>query len=165
MRRLLFRVLAVLGVLTVALVASGVWMWSNASKSNVGELSFANELRIPPLAEPSLSEPGRKVFDLRLEQGEAELLPGKPADTWGVNGPYLGSTLRAERGDDVRINVDNELPETTALYWHGMHLPATADGGPHQMIEPRVSESGDTLVIPERFVELGIEVGRLVHGP
>jgi 8-oxo-dGTP pyrophosphatase MutT (NUDIX family) len=36
---------------------------------------------------------------------------------------------------------------------------------PHQMIEPRVSESGDTLVIPERFVELGIEVGRLVHSP
>ena len=35
---------------------------------------------------------------------------------------------------------------------------------PHQMIEPRVSDSGDSLVIPERFVELGIEVGRLVHG-
>lgn len=36
----------------------------------------------------------------------------------------------------MRINVRNELPETTTLHWHGMHLPAAADGGPHQMIEP-----------------------------
>ncbi|MDP2712927.1 MAG: multicopper oxidase domain-containing protein, partial [Solirubrobacteraceae bacterium] len=29
------------------------------------------------------------------------------------------------------------LPEATTVHWHGMHLPATADGGPHQPIEPR----------------------------
>ena len=136
MSRLLIRALAVLGVLVLALVGAGIWMWSSAAQSNVGELSFANELRIPPLAEPSVDEPGRKVFDLRLEEGDAELLPGKQTETWGANGPYLGPTLRAERGDEVTVNVDNELPKTTTLHWHGMHLPAAADGGPHQKIEP-----------------------------
>jgi FtsP/CotA-like multicopper oxidase with cupredoxin domain len=126
----------VFGVLVLALITAGFWLWSSASQSNVGEMSFANELRIPPLAEPSVDEPGRKVFDLRLEEGETELLPGKPAETWGANGSYLGPTLRAERGDEVTVNVDNGLPETTTLHWHGMHLPAAADGGPHQMIEP-----------------------------
>jgi len=32
--------------------------------------------------------------------------------------------------------VTNDLPESTSTHWHGMHLPAEMDGGPHQMIEP-----------------------------
>jgi 8-oxo-dGTP pyrophosphatase MutT (NUDIX family) len=35
---------------------------------------------------------------------------------------------------------------------------------PHEMVEPRVSATGNTLVVPERFVELGIAVGQQVHG-
>jgi membrane-associated protein len=46
----------------------------------------------PPLAEPRLDANGRKVFDLRLQPGTSELLPGRPAETWGVNGAYLGPT-------------------------------------------------------------------------
>jgi len=76
------------------------------------------------------------VFDLDLQQGRAELLPGTTTETWGINGPHLGPTLRAERGDEVTVNVDNALPQATTIHWHGMHLPADADGGPHQMIEP-----------------------------
>ena len=48
----------------------------------------------------------------------------------------LGPTLRAERGDRVRINVTNGVDEPTTLHWHGMHLPAVVDRGPHQLIEP-----------------------------
>lgn len=32
--------------------------------------------------------------------------------------------------------MTNDLDEPTSVHWHGMHLPATMDGGPHQMIEP-----------------------------
>ena len=56
--------------------------------------------------------------------------------TWGVNGPILGPTLRVRRGDRVAVDVSNHLPETTTLHWHGMHLPAVMDGGPHQPIHP-----------------------------
>lgn len=34
------------------------------------------------------------------------------------------------------MNVHNELTEATTVHWHGMHLPARFDGGPHQLIEP-----------------------------
>lgn len=34
------------------------------------------------------------------------------------------------------MNVRNELPEATTLHWHGMRLPAAADGGPHLMVAP-----------------------------
>jgi len=135
MKRVLLRILMLLALGVFALVASACTLYSRADVNAVGELGFENELKIPPLLEPR-AEDGRKVFDLTLQQGRAELLPGKPAETWGVNGAYLGPTLRAERGDRVELRVRNDLPETTTVHWHGMHLPAVADGGPHQPIEP-----------------------------
>jgi bilirubin oxidase len=94
-----------------------------------------NPLVIPPQLEPSL-ENGEKVFNLTVQQGEAEILPGKRTQTWGYNGSYLGPTIRAHTGDRVRLNVTNNLGETTTVHWHGMELPAAMDGGPHQVIEP-----------------------------
>jgi len=51
-----------------------------------------------------------------------------------VNGPFLAPTLRARRGDQIKVSLQNDLPEATTVHWHGMHLPAAMDGGPHQMI-------------------------------
>lgn len=139
-RRLVVRLLiwalalGVVGVLGLAGLAA--WLWSRADMSNVGELAFQNELKIPPLLEPRVDGAGRKAFDLRLQQGTSELLAGKPTATWGANGAYLGPTVRATRGDRVVMNVGNGLAESTTIHWHGMHLPAAADGGPHQMIQP-----------------------------
>lgn len=94
-----------------------------------------NRLAIPPVLAPR-RENGEQVFDLTAQAGATQFFPGKPTATWGYNGSYLGPTLRAQTGDRVRINVTNHLGETTTLHWHGMHLPAAMDGGPHQTIEP-----------------------------
>jgi suppressor of ftsI len=126
----------------LALVVAAVlyYVYSRADTSNVGELAFRNELRVPPLLESQTDSQGRRVFDLEIRPGTAELIPGDPAETWGYNGAYLGPTLRAARGEQVLMRVRNALPEaTTTTHWHGMHLPGEADGGPHQEIEP-----GDT---------------------
>lgn len=32
------------------------------------------------------------------------------------------------------MKVANTLPEESTVHWHGMHLPAAMDGGPHQMV-------------------------------
>lgn len=98
-------------------------------------MNFRTPLRIPPLAEAT-RDGGRRVFDLVTQVGRSAILPQGEADTWGINGSILGPTLRARRGEEILINVRNELDEATALHWHGMHLPPEADGGPHQMIEP-----------------------------
>ncbi|WP_205745656.1 multicopper oxidase domain-containing protein [Egibacter rhizosphaerae] len=112
------------------------WLLATAPVSNVGEQEFRNELAIPELLEPRVDAHGRKVFDLEARRGQRSFLPGTTTDTEGVNGDYLGPTLRASRGDTVRINVANGLDEPTTMHWHGMHLPAAADGGPHQIIAP-----------------------------
>ncbi|GAB2634250.1 multicopper oxidase family protein [Nocardia goodfellowii] len=93
-------------------------------------------LPIPPLADSTVDADGVRRFRLTMAPGAAEILPGKHTPTWGVNGPHLGPTLRARRGEAVAIEVRNDLPEPSTLHWHGMRVPARMDGGPHQTIAP-----------------------------
>jgi len=46
----------------------------------------------------------------------------------------LGPTVRVKDGSRVRIQVKNELRESTTVHWHGLHVPAQWDGGPRQVI-------------------------------
>jgi FtsP/CotA-like multicopper oxidase with cupredoxin domain len=98
--------------------------------------TFDRQLAIPPLADSRVSADGTRVFQLTAQQGRMEFLAGKPTATWGYNGDFLGPTLRATRGEKVAIEFTNDLPEATTVHWHGMHLPAAMDGGPHQMVKP-----------------------------
>ena len=34
-----------------------------------------------------------------------------------------------------KINVKNNLSDQTTVHWHGFHIPAVMDGGPHQIID------------------------------
>jgi len=45
-----------------------------------------------------------------------------------------GPTLIMNKGDWVQINMTNNLSETTTTHWHGFHIPAIMDGGPHQTV-------------------------------
>lgn len=128
--------LAAAAVLAAALAAGTVAACSivTTPTSNLGELEFDNLLAIPPLLEPEIDDAGRSVFRLDLKAGMTEFFEDAATRTWGANGSYLGPTLRAARGDVVRVQVHNGLPEPTTLHWHGMHLPAAADGGPHSVI-------------------------------
>jgi len=95
----------------------------------------AAPLAIPPLDKGRL-ENGVRIFDLTLMRGRSKFLPGQETSTLGINGPYLGPTLHLTNGEQVRFNVKNTIGEPTTLHWHGLHLPARADGGPHQVIDP-----------------------------
>lgn len=130
--------IAGLGVAAV-LVVAGVWAWSiydGARVSTVGRVDFENELAVPPLEEGKLNAEGVRVFDLAFQPGTTEFVADKATPTWGLNGSFLSPALRAARGERIRVNVTNNLPESTTLHWHGMHLPAAMDGGPHQPIRP-----------------------------
>ncbi len=93
------------------------------------------DLPIPPLDKGRV-ESGVRIFDLALQRGNAHFLPGLSTPTLGINGPYLGPTLNLTDGEQVEIRVKNGIGEPTTIHWHGLHIPARADGGPHQMIEP-----------------------------
>jgi bilirubin oxidase len=74
-------------------------------------------------------------FDLTLAASSKALRDGAETPTYGYNGAsFWGPTLIMNKGDVVQINVHNDLPEDTTTHWHGFHIPATWDGGPHQVI-------------------------------
>ncbi|MEU7895458.1 multicopper oxidase domain-containing protein [Nonomuraea sp. NPDC049152] len=122
-----------------AIAAAGAMggMWATTATRRTGEQAgFTNKLVIPPLAPSDHDREGRRVFNLRATTGTMRFRAGAPTETWGINGPYLGPTLRARRGETVLVNVRNDLTEATTMHWHGMHVPAAMDGGPHQLIAP-----------------------------
>src|SRR5579885_1022619 len=97
---------------------------------------FNNALKIPPLLDGSKAADGARFYDLALTAGTSNFLPGLSTPTIGINGPYLGPTIRCRAGDQARLRVKNDLSEPSTLHWHGLHVPARADGGPHQVIDP-----------------------------
>jgi suppressor of ftsI len=122
-------------VVLLLLAVLGLAGCGEETVTNVGKLKFENALKIPELLEPTKDEDGTKHFTLTMQSGQTEILSGKMTDTWGINGSYLGPTIKVSRGDKVAVDVENHLNETSTLHWHGMMLPAAMDGGPHQMIE------------------------------
>lgn len=76
------------------------------------------------------------TFNLALKDTFAQILPGNQTITAGINGKFWGPTLFFNKGDTVHMNVQNNLNDSTTLHWHGFHLPAVMDGGPHQVIPP-----------------------------
>ncbi len=72
-----------------------------------------------------------KEFHLIAEPAKRELMPGRVIDVWGYNGVSPGPTIEANRGDRLRIIVDNHLPEPTTMHWHGLEIPNQMDGMPY----------------------------------
>ncbi|GAA1990421.1 multicopper oxidase family protein [Microbacterium pumilum] len=123
----------------VVVVATGaIWIATQTGRPTppaTGTVSFDDPLRIPPLAD-SLVIDGVRVFRLEAQSGATDFVSQGPTPTLGYNGTYLGPTLVAARGETVRVDVTNSLDADTTVHWHGMHLPAAMDGGPHSPIQP-----------------------------
>lgn len=97
----------------------------------VASFSIAqNALNIPPALTGT-------TFNLNIQNGVTQFYPGIYTPTYGINGALLAPTLIVNKGDWVTMNVTNNLTgtgNTTTLHWHGLHVPAVDDGGPHQVI-------------------------------
>lgn len=55
---------------------------------------------------------------------------GFSAPDFGVNANTPGPTLVFQEGDSVAITIVNNLPESTAIHWHGVIVPNSQDGVP-----------------------------------
>jgi FtsP/CotA-like multicopper oxidase with cupredoxin domain len=67
-------------------------------------------------------------YTLRIAPLKLELAPGKVVDTFAYNGAVPGPVLRLREGQQVNIDVTNNTDIEDIVHWHGLHLPAVADG-------------------------------------
>ena len=98
--------------------------------------AFTQRLPIPPVLENRTLQSGNSRLKLTVRKGSVNFFKGMETSTFGFNGDYLGPTIRVKNGEAVNLTVDNTLDEMTTVHWHGLHVPAEMDGGPHQGIEP-----------------------------
>ena len=82
------------------------------------------------LLEPRV-ENGVKIYDITCKVVKWETEPGKLVEAWTYNGMLPGPQIRVREGDHVRMIVKNELPESTAVHFHGVELPNAMDGVPY----------------------------------
>ncbi len=78
--------------------------------------------------EPARVEDGVRVFELTVSQIRWEILPGVTVDAYAYNGQIPGPRLQVTQGDRIRIDVTNELDESTTVHWHGLDVPNEMDG-------------------------------------
>src|SRR5215470_5882463 len=67
-------------------------------------------------------------YSLRIAPLRLELAPGKVIDTFAYNGTVPGPVLRLREGRQVSIDIRNATDIDDIIHWHGLHLPAQADG-------------------------------------
>jgi FtsP/CotA-like multicopper oxidase with cupredoxin domain len=75
-------------------------------------------------------EKGVKIYDLTASVVQWEVEPGRKVEAWTYNGVVPAPQIRVREGDRVRINLKNNLPESTAIHFHGLELPNDQDGVP-----------------------------------
>jgi len=81
------------------------------------------------LLEPRI-EKGVKVYELTAREIQWEVESGKRVKAWAYNDQVPGPQIRVREGDRVRVVLKNELPESTAVHFHGLELPNDQDGVP-----------------------------------
>ena len=74
------------------------------------------------------------VIDLTLKHGTKEFFPGIATQTIGYNGNFLGPTIILQKGQQVTLNLHNQLGDTTTTHWHGLHVAPANDGSPHNPV-------------------------------
>lgn len=87
-------------------------------------------------------------IELRASPDQVSIRPGAPTKVWRYRGrllrgapgaldtSMLAPVIRVRRGQRLRIDLVNELPEPTIIHWHGLHVPDDMDGHPRFAIAP-----------------------------
>jgi bilirubin oxidase len=128
--------LLVLGTSLSLVAFSGTRGRPAAVPSTASGLPSTDTWKSPSPLLNSTGTPGVVELDLTAAPTRLELVPGKPTEAWAYNGMVPGPTIELREGDQVTIHFHNQLKQPTTVHWHGLHLPAGADGSPLYPVLP-----------------------------
>ncbi|AOM42273.1 cell division protein FtsP [Xenorhabdus hominickii] len=100
-----------------------------AVRANKGQQT---KLPLPPLLE---SRGGQPLF-LSIQKTSWSFNGQNKTQVWGINGHYLGPTIRVRRGDDVKLVYSNRLSESVSMTVSGLLVPGTLMGGSRRLLAP-----------------------------
>jgi suppressor of ftsI len=114
--------------------ASGIALCAGAVPLRANAAGQQLPLPVPPLLE---SRRGQPLF-LTLQRAHWSFTGGTKAQVWGLNGRYLGPTIRVWNGDDVKMIYSNRLQENIGMTIAGLQVPGPLMGGAPRMMSPNV---------------------------
>ena len=90
---------------------------------------------------PGFDLPEPLLYEVRLQEGEQEILPGFMSEIWGYTDNsgtpvFPGPSFMVERDRPIIVRFINELPVEASTHNHGGHSPADSDGFPNDFIFP-----------------------------
>ena len=112
--------------------ASGIALCAGAVPLRAHAAGQQQPLPVPPLLE---SRRGQPLF-MTLQRSHWSFTQGTRAPVWGINGRYLGPTIRVWKGDDVKLIYSNRLAENVSMTIAGLQVPGPLMGGPARMMSP-----------------------------
>lgn len=127
-----------LGGLLAASLA-GVWRQALAAQP-VGLPAGQALAPLAPLANRA-GTPGHFAATLIAEPVGLSLLPGHRTEFWAYNGSVPGPLIELYEGDTVEIEFVNRLAQPSTIHWHGLPVPPSADGNPHDPVAPGARRS------------------------
>lgn len=110
--------------------ASGLALCAGALPLQANAAGKQPPLPVPPLLE---SRRGQPLF-LTMQRAHWSFAQGTRASVWGINGQYLGPTVRVWSGDDVKLIYSNRLAENVAMTVQGLQVPGPLIGGAARMM-------------------------------
>src|SRR5689334_3156845 len=142
----------------------------NGTSTTPAEVSFA----APDTFQNLSKAPHTVEVNLTAAPAKMEMQPGVVTDAFAYNGRIPGPTLQLQEGDRVIIHFTNKLPEATTVHWHGLHIPADADGSPFYPIPPggkhdyvftiAKGSAGTYWYHPHPDMRSGYQVGKGLYG-
>src|SRR5881227_1356095 len=124
---------AALAVAALGVAAGPASAWGGWSGSSGGTTltPFTQPLKIPPVLQPSRTDATTDYYNVNIQSGSANIIPGKTTPVWTYNGSFPGPTIVANKGRPVSVHVTNQLGEAMSTHLHGGHTPSIFDGLPN----------------------------------
>ncbi len=70
----------------------------------------------------------------RVWQYQGQVTQGETSALQAIPDSYLGPILRLQRGQTLKVQFRNNIPDPSIIHWHGMRVPHEMDGHPHSVI-------------------------------
>ena len=86
-------------------------------------------------------------ISLTLKDTTNQFYTGYPANTISYNKSYLGPTIILNKWQNITMNVNNQILDSTTVHWHGFHIAAMNDGSPHTPIAPSATWSPSFTIL------------------
>lgn len=72
----------------------------------------------------------KNEFTLVAQELNHTLTNNVNINAWTFNGSVPGPEIRVQEGENVKINLKNELKDPVTIHWHGVPVPNNMDGIP-----------------------------------